>query len=396
MAASCCNGREGFKPIECIDTVRLFSDCIDFYDLDSDGWYVLFSQEFALIRGDARHIAAIRMDQYQPLLWILSSFGPELKDNFNEGRFATMLRWNLIHQASDEVTRSLFRINKNLVDAKESPNGYSVLQFMITSGSNSPAQGDHAIELLLENGANPHLVGFDPHYSSRPETPSSLALYTSSTFIRWRDALKRIPLDFEAFVEDELQRGPLKDAGWRQDTLLALFRQDFRSGADPQYKHEFVECEHLLSALIVEPCWLHWLQRFKDRMNIDPQPERKWETNSNNNSQGRIVQGGLDSVRIDNFTDEEFECLENVETSTDEVYDHEPEHDECFHVKPHDNPALFEDGSVRPRLACIRCWSKNKSIEWVSLRGSATPSSPCTRGQDFLPISTIPKRFRRR
>lgn len=390
MAAASCFGQEAFKGIQCIDTLRLFMDCIDFSDHDSDGWRILLALHSTKIRGCSDK------EQYLPILWTLSLFSSELKDNTDENYFATMLRWNLPFKSSQELTGVLLGINRNLmVDARETPNGYSTLQYMITSGSNTSAQNNHAIELLLGNGADPHLVSFNPHYSSQPETPTSLALYTSSAFTQWRNALKNMSLDFEAFVKKELQRGPLREAGWCQDTLLALFRQDFRSGAEPQYKHDFGECPHILSALIVEPCWLHWLQEFRDTMSIDTRPGGRRGTNSKKSNQGRILLEGLESVRIQNSAGDEFERLETAETSIDGLYEREPEHDESFHVKPQYNPALFENGSVRPRFTCTGCWSRNKWVESVPLRGSATPSSACTQGGDFLPLSRVPKRSRR-
>lgn len=401
-AAAYCFGQEAIKGTQCIDTLRLFTDCIDFSEHDSDGWIFLHALHTTQIWPVIHALRSTQIwgrddkEKYLPLIWAINSFGSDFKDNIDESLFASMLRWNVFHEASDEVTRLLFCKNKNLrVDATEFPNGYSTLHYVITSGSDSPAQSDHAMDLLLENGADPHLVGLDPHYSSQPETPTSLALYTSSQFTRWRDALKKMSLDFEAFVEKELQRGSLKNAGWRQDTLLALFRQDFRFGAESQYKHDFGECPHILSSLVVEPCWLHWLQGFRDGMNFDRRPDIKKDANGNKSGPVRNKDQDLEYIRTMNFTDEEFEYLESVGSSIDESYDHGPERDESFYAKSYDNPALFEDGSVKPRLACLACWSKTKSVEWIPLMGSATPSSACTRGENFFSIPTIPRKFRR-
>lgn len=60
--------------------------------------------------------------------------------------------------------------------------------------------------------------------------------------------------------------------------------------------------------------------------------------------------GGLESVYIETSIDGGFDDGEAMGTSINE-HDLEPEQGESFHVKSKYNPALFENGFVRPRLA---------------------------------------------
>lgn len=56
--------------------------------------------------------------------------------------------------------------------------------------------------------------------------PRSLAVYSSWSFTHWQNNLKRAGYCLEYFVDQELEAedNPLTTAGWRAETLLALFK----------------------------------------------------------------------------------------------------------------------------------------------------------------------------
>lgn len=78
MAAASFIGQEAFKGTHCIDTLRLFTDCFDFSDHDSDGWLVLFAQHSVTLRDPCDQELCL------PLLWTISSFSSELKKDFHD------------------------------------------------------------------------------------------------------------------------------------------------------------------------------------------------------------------------------------------------------------------------------------------------------------------------
>lgn len=126
------------------------------------------------------------------------------------------------------------------------------------------------LNFLLNNGANLHLVGQVSQLSAKYETPTSLAMYCSFTFIKWRGALLRSSVDLESFVEEELRHSPFRDAGWNEDSLLDLFCCDIQSNFDTLPFQDCDDCSpSKVSSTQIELSWQEWLNHFKEQTNIE-------------------------------------------------------------------------------------------------------------------------------
>lgn len=86
---------------------------------------------------------------------------------------------------------------------------------------------DQNLGAVLSTGPDLHLTSRDLDYSPQQKPPTSLAMESSCIFTIWRSGLCALRIDTKDFIEQELERGPLLDAGWKADTLLALFEYDF-------------------------------------------------------------------------------------------------------------------------------------------------------------------------
>jgi hypothetical protein len=72
-------------------------------------------------------------------------------------------------------------------------------------------------------GPSLHLTGKEETWSPLQETPTSLAMYSLWAFVLWRSHLEGVGIDISTFVREELEQSHLLDAGWTEQTLLALF-----------------------------------------------------------------------------------------------------------------------------------------------------------------------------
>lgn len=83
-------------------------------------------------------------------------------------------------------------------------------------------QQDHALLMMLSRISNLAVVGLSLEHSLFPETPFSLALHNSCSFVRFRRALLWARAFDERFTVREIHPGPLGAAGWTSATLLEL------------------------------------------------------------------------------------------------------------------------------------------------------------------------------
>ena len=246
---------------DCIDTIRLFADSIDFSGGFSSGWEVLEN----LFTGRLLYDKGVYIDNsesFSPLVWILRLSASDIRENLIEGGFPFLLALELLYQAPD-IASLLLTLTGNPINARwglERSALHSLFAF--ASWSNGL---DNGLNLILNGGADLHLVEHESIFSPRSETATSLALYCSFTFMKWRGALLRSAVDLESFVEDEVQQNPLKDAGWNKDSLLALFHCDIQSDQDVEYCCE--DCSGPINFLGVELPWRQWLDRFKEKTN---------------------------------------------------------------------------------------------------------------------------------
>ena len=266
---------QGFtKPADCIDTIRLFLDNLDFsYDYYSDGW--LFIRNLLYRRIFLPNESCAHTDDNERnavTIWSLRMLAPDIKNNFVEISAAKLLQWALHFDVMD-VFDFVLKILDSLIDARTEPDGYSTLLYSFHCKHSYLRDGGY-LNKLLTRGADPHLIGFKEESSPRKETPTSLAMYSSRAFVTWRNALLQISTDLELFVRKELQQSPLEQAGWHENSLLSLFQSQIHPQIYPEVPSPCDMCGKPLdglrwwrlveSRLIVELRWCRWLDSIKE------------------------------------------------------------------------------------------------------------------------------------
>jgi hypothetical protein len=104
-----------------------------------------------------------------------------------------------------ETTRYLFRLLRNFIDAPDN-HRYTVLHKTVA------ACIEETIGLVV-NGANLHASGENYKYTYRLETPTSLAIRSSTGFFAWKEALRVADIDLTYFVQEEMKTGILGKLG---------------------------------------------------------------------------------------------------------------------------------------------------------------------------------------
>jgi len=124
----------------------------------------------------------------------------------------------------------------------------------------------NCVRFLHSHGLDLHALLDETHSKSlhyetfRGNTPTSLMMRYSTHFCLLRSILRDLNVDLDNFIKEELQRGPLVKAGWKQHTLQVLFKFEFvpfimpvilcRICSDPKQ-------------VATEFSWLHTLERIK-------------------------------------------------------------------------------------------------------------------------------------
>jgi hypothetical protein len=126
-----------------------------------------------------------------------------------------------------------------------------------------------SMKLIIEQTKNLHLCAKKSSLQTEVETPTMLAMYDMNTFCLWRQMLRELGHDTQEFVRGELQEGPLRRAGWTQDSLSYLF--DMEISPDPHTTpvvFRFPRCQRcghngtkLGSKLMVD---LNWRRQLRD------------------------------------------------------------------------------------------------------------------------------------
>lgn len=247
-----------------IDTLRLFTDEMDFIETDGDGWMALFCVQDASNRWEPDPATfSAKTDLF---VWMLRLFSPEIRTYFMEKCYAQILT-TAFQPGKERVHRLLLELGPvgaiDVVDKEEG--GYTTLQTTLAY-----AEVSSDLEMILAFDPDVHRLGFDDFYSPIDETPLSLALYSSHPFRRFTDALKKGHYDLDEFVVQELwEESPLMKEGWTRQTLLALFEIDFEPDVGYTSLQHCDECQNRfvyeLPPLRVEIAWQQLLEHFKER-----------------------------------------------------------------------------------------------------------------------------------
>lgn len=263
LAAADHNSEVIIDVADAIDTIRLFSDSLDFIDHRGSGWstLVLLLWNLSVSLPDGVSIDDIKRNSLIP--WMLRLPASDTKETFRK-ETCDVLKALLSLNEEEKASDLLLALTLQFTDSKRGLGKYIPIQNMICFiyTINDMNLG---LNLMLMKGANLHLASDRLVFSGKSETHTSLALYASFVFVKWRDALLRSSVDLERFVEDEVQQRPFKDTGWNKVSLLALFRCDIQSDYIPSIGCD--ECSEPVTYFALELSWREWLSRFKEKIN---------------------------------------------------------------------------------------------------------------------------------
>ena len=235
-----------------IDTLRLFSDCTDFGDSSGDGWKAIV--DLFEDRGGISKEPGVRATLVLRVLQLRSA---DINTNYLEDQYANLGIYAFEKIIDQEVGDFILNVmGRRAINARSDGCGYTPLQLEI-------AHGGFYIEEVLRWNPDLHLSTVDTELSPNEESPTSLAMYSSWMFSEWRTKLNYLCVDFEDFVEKELDRGPLLKAGWTSETLLGLFQMKHQRGGDFAGLYYCSDCSEELMEINVQPYWLHLLERYK-------------------------------------------------------------------------------------------------------------------------------------
>lgn len=192
-----------------MNILRAFEGVVDF-DVNASGWKMMTMWAFAY---DPKFPSGKGIGEYQLLEWLLQFFWTKIRDNFRAQHCKLFLLLLLNWEEAFDVFFERGPIRD--VDAAGPPQEYTLLQHAITAGCKYTS--------MLKHQPNLHVVRYHSEFSIRPETPTSLAMYNAREFYQWQRALEYMEVDLNEFVEEELKRRPLIEAGWKKDTLRRLF-----------------------------------------------------------------------------------------------------------------------------------------------------------------------------
>lgn len=143
-----------------------------------------------------------------------------------------------------------------------------------------PERDPVSMKMIVLKTSNLHLPGLHQNQdvSTRPNTPTILTMYDANLFFYWRKILLEIGTDLKEFIRREIDEGLLKEEGWDEDSLTALFEYQF-TPTPPQGKTVmgFPSCERCgaagsksTSQLTVDLAWRRTLRSLRRKEQIIP------------------------------------------------------------------------------------------------------------------------------
>ena len=325
------------------DTLRLLTDSMDFSDLETGGWLVLYElcNNIAYTWGETKAKEAL-------LLWMLKLLTYELRANYIRTEFSWLLNCTLY--SLEPAANLLLKLgDADLIDgARNGTGGYSALHERLAD-SLDPTK-------VLAKGPNLHLLGFDKEYTPEKESPMSLAMYSSWAFVHWRDGLVGIEVDLSTFIDQELESNAFVHPGWDKGTLRDLFEYHVRPELCWSQSGPCIHCDKLMW-LIVQPYWRHLLERIKQRIDPDDPFQRDSgvdETQTSNIRSGMEASNDSDheldisgSVSLDEFKDD---------VGSEAEFKSEVQLGSGVHGYPENVPIRSNCMYRRNDFLCMDCW----------------------------------------
>ena len=332
-----------------MDTFRVLMSSMDFSVDDANGWEVLniLCSTVEDQHGDLKAKCDL-------IIWMLQMLRFELRFNNIKSEYAEMLDYVLKPKPElIEVVDLLFRLGgPSIIDADiPSTRGTcSVLHIALAR-----ADREEYLSTVIARNPNLHRLCCSADITPYIESPTSLAMYSSVAFRSWLHALVKTGLDIGSFIDQELQN-PKVHYGWKKETLLNLFTHGDRP--DLHFDHQLpcsdCECWPGFFGPMVQPYWMHLLERIKEGLYLyDPAPTNS-KVNEDENADLRSV-GDATSSLID-LTLLPDTTADNV-LSESKLEDHTSEHSEI---------AQIELDFGRHEAVCYACW---RCYEQTGIRG---------------------------
>lgn len=194
--------------------------------------------------------------------WVLDTFLSDLRRYHSEPLVAWMLIFCL---ESPDLTKRVLDASNNMVDAVIVRGGFTPIQSKIAESF--PTSVMPGIRLLLERGANPHILGMtDSAYGAQGkaiETATSLSIRRSDFFHKWRSILGDLGFDWREFSKNEMKCSPLKARCWTEESLCMLFQFDFVAHICESYFCNFCGREVFHTLDYMETQWEELLDGIK-------------------------------------------------------------------------------------------------------------------------------------
>jgi hypothetical protein len=333
------------RPDKVIDLLRMFFASADIECEDDECWSILlnlgsFCRQFEL--------------PWEIFIWMIQALSPTLRTIASEGTIYAMLS-RAIDADVPFVLELALDACGNLVDALSGTGQYSALFYGIYY------EKYESCRILAQRGANLHLVGMDPYRSPTMETPTSVSLYSSTSFFQWRKVLKSCEVALGDFVRDELGQAPLRDEGWEEKSLLTLFHLQFK----PKVLSQGKCCD-----------------RVSVRINVLGKVELPWQEliESIKHGKDHFVFRKLYNIPEDlepNFPSrEEAESFERHDQENWGCANYRSQHSTVNYNDPYDSERLEVAENSQVEWVCIHCWyrmrdaTRGRKVHYASIKGS--------------------------
>lgn len=199
---------------EAIELLRLFDDCIDLSEPDSQGWEI-----FATLTGvweDFEDNVARSV-----ISFFVRKYGMETLDNYYEPPIRDIL-WMSVIMMLDVKSAQLFLEFDPQTHSVDNPFPSDIMSLPLTFNIVWELHvTTDILRYLIDEGANIHHV-------HDGQTPTSMSLYLSFVFLAWRDRLWATYQNLDEFVMSENPTTViLKRSGWHPNTLRIIFSLSF-------------------------------------------------------------------------------------------------------------------------------------------------------------------------
>ena len=354
-----------------VDTIRLLSDSLDFSEEDGDGWNVvdLICECTGTSNGDRDAKVAF-------VLWTLRLLSPEFKTCFSRDQYAQLL-WIFLYkdfELEEAIDLLLDLVGTDVVNTPVfSPGTFTLLHWYILYDLRTGQ-----VNRALVKGLDLHRLGFEDVITPQNESPTSLAMYSSWTFLNWVRRLATAEVDYEKFIEQELERNSLVHPGWDKQTLLYLFTCNPRSDLEFRDDRYCSDCGRM-DSFQVQPYWRHFLERIKQGIDPDDPALAKSEVGEVENADvGSIVEVASDlSDRAHETDTAENNLLPNSSDLSSESKS-KSESKKDAHGYPEAVSIRSDCVYARNEIVCIYCWlhyrqTGTRDLRHWRLRTHGTP-----------------------